>query len=231
MDNKVISISMPGSELKEEAQLLLSQAQSYEISSPEMYEAAAEDLRSIVTKKKDLDAQRKKITKPLDEAKAAVMDLFKPPIDFLTKAEGILKRGLSAWDEEQERIRRQKEAEAAEALRKEREALEKKAEKMAAKGQVEKAAETLAQSMSMPTAVVAPEPERAAGISFRDNWKAEVTDLRALVEAVAAGKVPLRALEASEKFLGAQAKALREEMNYPGVRVYKDRVVAARSSS
>ena len=108
MDNKVISISMPGSELKEEAQLLLSQAQSYEISSPEMYEAAAEDLRSIVTKKKDLDTQRKKITKPLDEAKAAVMDLFKPPIDFLTKAEGILKRGLSAWDEEQERIREER---------------------------------------------------------------------------------------------------------------------------
>ena len=51
-------------------------AKSYEIDSSVMYEAAADELRTIKTKQKDLEAARKKITKPLDDAKKAVQEMF-----------------------------------------------------------------------------------------------------------------------------------------------------------
>ena len=49
-----------------------------------------------------------------------------------------------------------------------------------------------------------------------------MTDLAALVAAVAAGEVPLAALEPHLPFLNQQARALKDELRYPGVQVVVD---------
>ncbi|TFZ03097.1 hypothetical protein EZ313_17955 [Ramlibacter henchirensis] len=69
---------------------------------------------------------------------------------------------------------------------------------------------------------------RLEGISERTTYAAQVTDLRQLVCAVAAGQAPLECLQADEKFLGAQARALRRTGQlYPGVDVSAERSLAA----
>lgn len=59
----------------------------------------------------------------------------------------------------------------------------------------------------------------------REDVKAKVTDIIALAKAVIAGDVPPEALLANEKFIGEKAKALGENLGYPGVDVYRDKVI------
>lgn len=56
-----------------------------------------------------------------------------------------------------------------------------------------------------------------AGVPLIEYWHADVLDLMQLVQAVAQGRVPLAALEASQDFLDGQAKAYGKELSYPGV--------------
>lgn len=68
------------------------------------------------------------------------------------------------------------------------------------------------------------EDRRVEGVSYRDNWRAEVTDLLALVKAVAAGKITLDALMPNEVWLNVQARALKNSLAVPGVRAVNNRV-------
>lgn len=77
--------------------------------------------------------------------------------------------------------------------------------------------------------VVAPPAAVSAGISFRDNYRAEVTDLAALVKAVAAGSQPLTLLMANQVALNQVACALKDALAIPGVRAVNDRTMATRA--
>lgn len=77
--------------------------------------------------------------------------------------------------------------------------------------------------------VVAVQAPRVEGVSFRDEWSAEVVDLSALVKAVAGGTVPLTVIKADQVALNGLARSLREAMSIPGVKAVSRRVVAARS--
>jgi len=79
-----------------------------------------------------------------------------------------------------------------------------------------------------PPYVPPPMPVRAFGVSTRDTYKFEVTDLGALVAAVAAGRAPLRFLLPNEVQIGAEARASKGELELPGVRVYVDKSVVTR---
>ena len=72
-----------------------------------------------------------------------------------------------------------------------------------------------------------PTVQTGGGISMRETWAAEVTDLMQLVRAVAAGTVPINALMANMVFLGQQARSLKQAMRYPGVRAYPHNNLAA----
>lgn len=86
----------------------------------------------------------------------------------------------------------------------------------------------LAQVLSLPEAALsAPKVE---GVSGRTTYTAEVTDLMALVRAVAAGQAPLECVRADEKFLGAQARAFkRTGVLYPGVQASAQKSLAVTS--
>jgi len=74
-------------------------------------------------------------------------------------------------------------------------------------------------------------PAKVSGISGQMRYSAEVTDLKALIEAVAAGKAPIQCLCADDKFLGAQARAFKSPGElYPGVRVKVERSISARAA-
>lgn len=89
------------------------------------------------------------------------------------------------------------------------------------------AEQVLGEQINLPPAQI-PAVPKVEGTSAPKDWKAEVKDLKALVLAVAAGRVPMAAVVANEKFLNSQAKSLKSEMVYPGVRVWWEYRIARR---
>jgi colicin import membrane protein len=108
---ETVAVSVPdGSALSGSAQRALDSANSMVIDSHEMYQIAGEDLANIKRRQKELEEQRTGIVKPLNEAVKRINDMFRAPMEFLTQAEGILKRRMLTYTEEQERKRRAEEA-------------------------------------------------------------------------------------------------------------------------
>jgi hypothetical protein len=130
-----------------------------------------------------------------------------------------LRIGMKTFEDEQERIRRAEQARLEEEARKAAEeaalaqavALEQNGHKMAAEA-------VIAAPVVAPAVYVPKTTPNGFGNATRRTWGAEVTDLMALVKAVAAGTVPIQAIEANTVFLGQQARALKSALQYPGVR-------------
>jgi len=68
---------------------------------------------------------------------------------------------------------------------------------------------------------------RVEGISFRENWRAEVIDKVAFVFAVASKPELVHLLDANLPALGHLARAQKNGLAIPGVRVWCERIVAA----
>lgn len=219
-----------------EAGKLLTVAQSYQIDSADMATAAADDLGQIKGKLKALDEKRLSLTRPLDEAKKRIMELFEGPRTVLLQAEGVLKGAILDWNKreqarleaerrEQERIAR----EAAEAAARQAEEARKAAEVAAAAGNAEAAVELeqqAEQAVEAATALatmapaVAAAPAKLAGVSTRQEWDFEVTDPAA---------IPREYLVIDEKKIRGVVKALKADANIPGVRVFARDVLSARA--
>lgn len=242
-------------------------ALAVKIDSPEMYGIAGEELRGIVTRRKDIEALRLSLTRPLDESKKRIMAMFKLPQDRLGQAESLLRDEMTAYQraerekaeserrEAEARARAEREAaeraqrEAAEAERKaaaEAEAARKAGDAEAAKAAEEAAtaererAEAAREQVELadiapPTAITAKAP-KAAGVSTRKTWKAEVQDLRELViaaakRAEAGDDFMLGFLEANTKAINAAAKSMQAQLRLPGVRVYAEESLSVRRSA
>ncbi len=251
--------------LNNDAQIVLEVAETYVIDSPLMFAEAGEELKRIKAKSKELNDKRVAITKPLDDAKKAVMDLFRKPVEILSQAELVLKNSIVNYQEEQARIARLEQQKQAEAQRIEREALEAKAraaeeaarkeaeelqrkaneaakngneaeaQKMAEQAQLafqtgQAQANVIAQeasAMNAPVTVAA--PSKVSGISMRETWKAEVTDKEALVKFIATNPHLLNLVDVNNSAVNQMAKAMKGNLNIPGVRAYAEKSVAARA--
>jgi hypothetical protein len=216
----------------------LAASKSLVVDSQEMYEIGAEHTKAIKQLAKQVEDQRLSMTRPLDESKKVIMDFFRPITDALDKAESELKSKLVAYSNDQARIRREAEErarrEAEAARRAEQERLAAEAAAAAEAGDEAKADELVAEAVAAeaaPVIVVAPHVEapKAAGVSKRDNWIGEVTDIGALIVA-AAERPELRVLLAVDtKALGKLAKAYKDTVPIPGVRIYNEPVLSVRA--
>lgn len=244
------ALALPGM-----AQGILEVAESYTIDSAEMFSLAGQELRTIATKRKQIEEERLKITRPLDATKAAIMTFFKRPTELLEKAEAVLKQSMIAYESEQRRkadeerraaeARARQEREAAAKAQREAEEVARKAEEAAAaesnKAEAERlsreakdaraaAAEAQAQvelaEVAPPLpAVIAP---KADGVSFRTTWKAEVTSLADLVAECANRPELLGLLTVDVPALNEFARRTKGALQVTGVRFYEDKTAAAR---
>lgn len=142
---------------------------------------------------------------------------------------------LSMFRREQERQRRAAELAAQEAQRKaaeearqrEVEALERAAAEAAAHDNpVEaKTLTAIAEEVKIAPVPVAPikavkrETTGTGRTTYATNYRAEVTDLVALIKAIIAGKVPVQAVVANQTFLDNQATQFKTALEWPGVQV------------
>lgn len=252
-----VNLAVPTqSDLITEANSTLSVAKSITIDSPAMYAAAARELQELKGRAKALDERRKEITRPLDEAKKAILDLFRAPLAVLEEAEGVLKRSIITWDAEQERLRKIEEARLREEARKERERLEaearkaeeaarKKAEELQRKAAAEAAAGNAAKAAALAdkaAAVVDNAGEKAAALQqqaavvqaptvVREQQKVAGISMRTrwLARVVNADLVPREYLVPNEQALNKIAEATKGSIKIPGVEIYGKSEVAASS--
>lgn len=216
--------------ITQQAADMLASAETFKIHTAADYETAAATLQAVKGRQKELKALRETITKPMLTALEAARALFRKPESTLESAEQLLKAAMSDYDEAQERLRREQQRKLDEAADKERRRLEHRAERAAAKGDHDKAAELREQAALTVAPIAQHERPSVAGITRRESWHAEVTDLRALVRGVAEGEVPLAAIDPNLRFLNGQARALRSELRYPGVRAVPEKTIASGSA-
>lgn len=208
----------------QDTSLMLDESSLVVVVDQKSYEDAGKLLIKIKAKAQELDSRRKLITRPLDQAKKAVMDLFRDPIDLLAKAELNLKRTILTYTQEQEKKRQEAERKAQEAARKEeaaqRKRLEARADKAEANGDTEKAEylRERAEEINVPRPIVAPQVNRVAGISERKVWKYRITDVTA---------IPREYMIPNEKAIGALARQTNGSIVIPGVEFYTEQTIAA----
>jgi predicted phage tail protein len=106
-----------------QAQRALNAAADFAVDSPEMLDAAGEDLRAIKALQKRVEETRTSITGPLNQALRAINDLFRAPAQYLDQAETTLKSAMLVYTEDQRRKAEQARRAAEELARQERERL------------------------------------------------------------------------------------------------------------
>lgn len=196
-------------------------SQEIAITNAEHYVEAGEQLKAIKGITKQLDDERKGMTRPLDEAKQRIMDFFNPSLRLLTAAEGNIKSVMLRFQKDEEERQRIEAAKAEETARKEREKLEERAAKHEAAGRTEKAEalkEVAASTVAAP--VAPPQAVKVAGVATREIWKYEIQN---------AASVPRDYLMVDEKKIAGVVRAMKGDTKIPGIRVYAEKGLASTS--
>lgn len=211
-------------ESAKEAVSILQTAKGVVISTNDQYVSAGEMLKTIKSFAKTIDEARKKITRPLDDAKANVMNLFRGPSDALAEAEKIVKNSMTAFYNKQEEIRLEQERKAQEAARKEEErkkkALDERANKAEANGDLEKAAELREkkEEVFVPRPVVASSMAKVGGVAMKDIWRFRIVNQ---------SLIPREYLVINEPMLRTVAQATKGALSIPGVEFFAEKTVSA----
>lgn len=204
-----------------DSELILSNARGLTITNQEQYESAAQLGSLIRDKIKKLDEARKSITKPLDAAKAAVMALFKKPLEALEQAQTYTDRGLIAYTEQQELIRRDQEAKLQREAEKKRAELEAKAAAAREAGNDNKAEAYIEKAQNVVAPVLAARVEKVQGVSYRELWYAEVVNFASLPDAY---KLP------NMSMLNKHAQNVKGMVPIPGVKYRMEKSIAQKSA-
>lgn len=228
MTTETISLAMPEqSALIAEADDAKSTADFLVVTDEESLKIAKDEMNAMTKRMKALDAKRKEITKPLDDAKKAVMNLFKPPIDTYQGAINVIKFGIARYVEDQERIaaeaRMRAEAEAAAA----RAALEAKAREAETPQEAEVIKEAAA--LVVPAAVTAKPAAKVSGMSTQKVWRGRVVDMGAFLAHVAIHPECFDLIEVKQGALDRFIRATGGAVAIPGVETHQETIVSSRS--
>lgn len=194
------------------------------------YVQASEFLKDIKALRKEVDAAFDPIISKAHDAHKEACGQKKRAEAPLAEAEQIIKRGLVAWDDAQEQIRRAEERRLAELARQEAErqrieeaaALEREAGASVDAQEayyLRREAEALIETpIVTPPVFVPSSTPKVAGLSYREVWKFRV---------VQAAKVPREYLIVDEIKIGQIVRALKGETKIDGIEVYREKVASA----
>jgi hypothetical protein len=187
------------------------------------YGAAGIRWKAIVAMEKEVNAFWDPLVDQAHKTHKALTAKRAEFLDPLGKAKTEQTRLMKAWAQEEERKRLELERLAQERARKEAEdkALAEAAELEKA-GFKEAAEQTLAAPPPPPQIVQPKAVPKGFGSAIKTTWKAQVTDMKAFVEAVAAGRIPMGAVLPNQVLLNDQARMLKKELTWPGVRVWEE---------
>jgi hypothetical protein len=192
--------------LEESSQPLLRWLHDLNVDSPEQQTKAEDLLISTRHAWKQADEKRRELTRPLDDAKQRIIELFNPYLNRLQTAINILNRELTTYHQTLVALR----------LDKEREAMETQAVRMK---EAEETGEVV-EPLTLPDVPYVVKTSRAnlGTVTYRDEWQVQVVD---------AAKVPRDLCEPSLPRIRARVKS--GVTNIPGVLVTKTFVSVARN--
>lgn len=221
--------------IKKEVDGVVEKANKFVIKTQSDYDKVNEFLIGVKGLIKKVKASYDPICEAANAAWKTAVAQRKEQLDPLEAAEKIVKQRSIEFLEEQDRIRReaeakaQREAEAAEAKR--RAELEAQAKAHEAKGNTAKAEERrqMAEQVAIAPKPVAPTVQKASNQALKDVWNAEVTDLNALVKAVAEGRAPINLIKADEVVIRGIATKMQGNFPIPGIRFFSTKQLAVRT--
>jgi hypothetical protein len=221
-----------GRQLEHKALSLHDQAKALKIVDQPTYNGAVDFLRGIKALRGEAEAHHRPVIDAAHRAHKAAVDALKRIDGPLEIAERAVKGTIAAWDQEQQRLRREEE----ERLRKEEEArrdaeLEAKLESSEAAGASSAEVRAMiSQAALAPPVVVAAPPryERAAGVATRKTYSGQVVSLIDLIRWVAQNPQYCNLLKENPVGLNQLIHASRGVLTIPGVRVVEDSVVSVR---
>lgn len=218
--------------IKIDVDVLAKEARELDVIDDDTYGKASDLLKHLKGKKDWLDTDRKSLTKPLDDAKTAIMGRYKPQIeeiDILIKAVDKKCFTYKSMVETKRRIEEAKRREEEQkALEQHRQNITEAAIETGSKELFDEAKEVVKQQEAIASAPVEIVKAKGAGaistLDMKDNWKYEVLD---------ESKVPAH-LKATDKDLvndaikkAVKAKpALKGTLEFtngdaiPGLRIY-----------
>ena len=203
-----------------ESNAALSEIQSIDVKDQLSYERVANIRKAVNAKSKELDAERKKITVPLDAAKKQVMELFKKPQDICKKILQTCDVMMIAYCDIQERKRKEEQDRLDRAAEKKRQELEAKAEANREEGKEGKAERYEEKAAEVMAPVAAPRVEKAQGVSYIERYSGEVIDFATLPDG-------FKMVDQSK--LNKTIQAQKGTLPIPGVKINKTRTVSTRA--
>ena len=230
-----------------ESNIVLKEIQSIDVKDQLSYERVASIRKVVNSKIKELDAERKEITVPLDTAKKKIMELFNKPLAICKQVLTACDVMMIAYTDLQERKRKEEQdrldriAEAARKKKEEEErvwrekedAKRKEAEKLAAEGKEEEARKAQAeadkatakadkkqdQAAEVIAPVAAARVEKPQGVSYVERWSGEVVDESIL---------PREYMVPDQSKINKVISATKGTLPIPGVKIIKTRTVSSR---
>lgn len=217
MENEIVVIEKETTDITKQATEIV-------ISSQPQYEGAGAFLKAIKGLQDKIKATFDPIVNAAHLAHKEATTKRKEHLGPAIQAEGMVKQKMLTYQQEQERIRREREDKlrrqaAAEEERK-RKALEERARKAAEKGKLEKAEELRdkKEEVFVPAPIVPSQVDKIEGISTKKVWKFSIVDTKA---------IPRDYLTPDVQKIGQVARATKGTLEIPGVRIYSEEVIAS----
>jgi hypothetical protein len=212
--------------VEEKALSIVDQAKAVKVTDAQTYTAAGSLWKQIGDMIKEVKDTFDPICDAAHKAHKAAVEKRAKYLDPLTAVQKSVKGLMSAYDAEQERIRREEQARLAEIARKAAEeqalldaiAAEEEAKRNGATKEeaAQEAEAVMAEPVYVPP-VVLPKatPKLQGGPVYKTAWKFRIVD---------ANKIPRQYMVPDEKAIGAIVRSTQGRIEIPGVEAYSERV-------
>ena len=215
----------------EESKPVVAAAEAIVVRDDTSFEEAGAFLKDVKTREKAWEDFFAPMLRDAVDAHKGILARKKQVLSPLEQAEGIVKTKVVTYNLEQAEIaaRIQREQEAAARKAEEDRRLADAAAAVEAGIPEEAVMETFDAPIVPMSVAPAPPPPKVAGLSFATSYKAEMTSLHELVKFVAANPSHLNLLLPNMTALHSMAKAQKEGLSLPGIRVVKEQIARAGS--
>lgn len=212
--------------VEQKALSVVDQAKAITVTDSETYTVAGEMWKSIGDMMKEVDDTFNPIITAAHTSHKKALEQKAKYYKPLDDARRNIKRLMSDYDMEQERIRKEEERRLQEEARKrEEERRLQEALEAEAAGEKEEAEAILEEPVYVaPVVVQKSTPKMTGGPIYQERWFATVTNIKDLCRAVANGQASPECVLPNMPVLNKLAVALKTSMNVPGVRAESKRV-------
>jgi len=201
--------------LRQDVDQILAKMEQLAITNDEQFQETAEFLQGIKGKQKEVkDCFEPRRAKAEAEKQKILAEIngYKRPLE---KAEIIVKKKLGEYRVEQEQRRREEEQKRLAELKAEAE------DQLLDEAEANGDESILDDEIMLARPTLETEIPKMAGISFTEVWHFEIVDVK---------QIPRDYMIPDERKIQGVVKALKDKTSIPGIRVYSDQQVGARSA-